>query len=149
MKRILITGANSYIGESVRTYLAEWPDLYSVSVKDTIGWEPKSTDFGEYDVVFNVAGIAHIKETNNNRKLYFAVNRDLAIKIAKSAKRGGVKQFVLLSSMAVYGLTEGFIKKSTPVNPQNAYGRSKAEADKEISELSDENFKQLKKVVIF
>lgn len=141
MKKVLITGANSYIGEATKNYLLQYPDNYSVSVKDTIGWTPDASDFSGYDVVFNVAGIAHIKETDNNRHLYYDINRDLAINIAKSAKKAGVKQYILLSTMSVYGLTEGYITKNTPVNPNNAYGKSKAEADETIERLADASFK--------
>ncbi len=141
MKSILITGAKSYIGESVKDYLLQWPDKYAITVKDTMGWAPTASDFHGFDVVFNVAGIAHIKETSKNRHLYFEVNRDLVVKIAKAAKEAGVRQFILLSTMSVYGMTVGHIKKSTPTNPMNAYGQSKADADVEITKLEDENFK--------
>ena len=141
MKRILITGAKSYIGESVRDYLMTTSDFYDVQIKDTFGWKPKKTDFENIDVVFNVAGIAHIKETSKNRQLYYDVNRDLVIKIAENAKSAGVKQFILLSTMSVYGLNVGRIEKTTPTNPVNAYGKSKVEADVIIEKMSDENFK--------
>lgn len=141
MKRILITGSNSYIGEAVKDYLLQYPDFYKVNVKDTIGWEPNVSDFMDYDVVFNVAGIAHRRETKKNRQLYYDINRDLVIKIAKVAKEAGVKQFILLSTMSVYGMTVGRISKSTATNPVNAYGKSKVEADEEIQQLVDENFK--------
>ena len=141
MKRILITGSNSYIGEAVKDYLSQYPDFYSVNVKDTIGWEPNISDFTDCDVVFNVAGIAHRRETKKNRQLYYDINRDLVIKIAKVAKEAGVKQFILLSTMSVYGMTVGRISKSTATNPVNAYGKSKVEADEEIQQLVDENFK--------
>ncbi len=140
MKKVLITGANSYIGDSVREYLTQYPGDYEVSIKDTIGWEPCAPDFVDYDVVFNVAGIAHRKETDENRQLYFDVNRDLVVKIAKVAKTAGVKQFILLSTMSVYGMVVGRITKNTPVNPVNAYGKSKVEADEEIQKLADEKF---------
>ncbi|MBR2550268.1 MAG: NAD-dependent epimerase/dehydratase family protein [Clostridiales bacterium] len=140
MKRVLITGANSYIGESVKEYLLQSPEKYSVVIKDTIGWEPDSKDFKDFDVVFNVAGIAHIKETKDNRHLYYDINRDLVIKIAKTAKEAGVKQFILLSTMSVYGMLVGEIDKNTPTNPINAYGKSKVEADEAIQGLADEDF---------
>lgn len=139
MKRVLITGANSYIGESVRKYLMLNPDSYDVQVKDTMHWEPRISDFEGFDVVFNVAGIAHIKETNENRHLYYEINRDLSIKIAKKAKEAGVKQFILLSTMSVYGITIGRIKKDTEPNPVNAYGQSKLQADIAIKKLSEES----------
>lgn len=141
MKKVLITGANSYIGDSVRDYLLKYPDSYCVEIKDTVGWEPVASDFIDYDVVFNVAGIAHRKETDENRHLYYDINRDLVIKIAKASKEAGVKQFILLSTMSVYGMVVGRITKDTPTNPKNAYGKSKVEADEFIEQLADENFK--------
>lgn len=141
MKKILITGANSYIGDSVKDYLLQEPGKYSVDIIDTIGFEPKPEDFKGYDVVFNVAGIAHIKETPDNRDLYFKVNRDLVVKIAKAAKAGGVKQFILLSSMSVYGKLTGYITKKTKEAPANAYGLSKAQADHAIAKLKDKDFR--------
>ena len=149
MKRVLITGAKSYIGEAVKDYLMATPDSYDVHIKDTMGWEPQASDFEGYDVVFNVAGIAHIKETSENRHLYYDVNRDLVIKIAKSAKDAGVKQFILLSTMSVYGLVTGRIEKSTPTNPINAYGKSKKEADEAIEMMADDSFKFANCIYIF
>lgn len=140
MKRVLITGANSYIGDSVRDYLLEKHEQYAVDVKDTIGWKPAADDFVGYDVVFNVAGIAHVKENNKNRHLYYEINRDLVVQIAQAAKAGGVSHFILLSSMSVYGVLEGHITKNTLPKPVNAYGISKAEADEEIFKLEDDSF---------
>ena len=141
MKRILITGAKSYIGESVRDYLMKTPDQDEVEIKDTIGWEPQEDDFNGVDVVFNVAGIAHIRETAENRHLYYDINRDLVIKIAATAKKAGVKQFILLSTMSVYGMVTGRITKDTPTNPANAYGKSKVEADEAIIIMASDSFK--------
>ena len=117
------------------------PEKYEVEIKDTMGWNPQVSDFTGYDVVFNVAGIAHIKETAENRHLYYDVNPDLVIKIAGTAKEAGVKQFILLSTMSVYGMLTGRIEKSTPTNPMNAYGKSKVEADEAISKLADDTFR--------
>lgn len=141
MKKIVITGADSYIGNSVRDYLLKEPEKYSVDVIDTRDHNPKAADFLGYDAVFNVAGIAHIKETPENRGLYFKVNRDLSISIAKAAKAAGVKQLILLSTMSVYGKTTGHITKKTRVSPANAYGLSKAQADRAIAKLRDKDFR--------
>lgn len=140
MKHILIAGANSYIGESFKEYMKQYPDQYFVAEIETKGLEPTPELFKGNDVVFCVAGIAHIKETNENRHLYYEVNRDLVIKIAKAAKEAGVKQFILLSSMSVYGLTVGHIMKDTIPAPNTAYGDSKLQADKEIKKLEDPDF---------
>lgn len=88
-----------------------------------------------------MAGIAHIKETDENRKLYYEINRDLSVDIAKCAKRAGVKQYVLLSSMSVYGMVTGHITKNTIPHPINAYGDSKLQADNIIEKMRDTSFK--------
>lgn len=144
MKKILITGKNSYIGTSVENWLMKEPDKYEV---DTISlrsdsWE--NEDFGEYDVVFHVAGIAHVSSSLKMKELYYKVNRDLTIKIAKKAKLDGVKQFIFMSSIIVYG--ESFSNKrviniNTVPAPNNFYGDSKLQAEKGIKNLETENFK--------
>ena len=140
MKHILIAGAGSYIGESFKTFLGQWPEQYKVDVLETKGLEPKPELFEGIDAIFCVAGIAHIKETAENRHLYFDVNRDLVVKIAKAAKVAGVMQFILLSSMSVYGLEVGRITKNMEPKPVTAYGQSKLEADEEIKKLEDGSF---------
>jgi len=140
LKNIIIAGAGSYIGESFKEFLVQWPEQYRVDVIGTKGLVPKPEMFEGIDAIFCVAGIAHIKETAENRHLYFDVNRDLVVKIAKAAKAAGVKQFVLLSSMSVYGLEVGRITKDMEPHPVTAYGESKLQADEEIKMIEDENF---------
>ena len=140
MKKILITGANSYIGTSFEKYLAQWPDQYQVDTVDMIGDDWRQVDFSGYNAVFHVAGIVHIKEREENAPLYFRVNRDLAIEVAKKAKQDRVQQFVFLSSMSVYGVSEGAISMQTPTVPQNYYGKSKLEAEQGLSELVSDSF---------
>ncbi|QSX09283.1 NAD-dependent epimerase/dehydratase family protein [Alkalibacter rhizosphaerae] len=140
MKNILITGKNSYIGTSLEKWLMREPDKYKVDTIDMKdgSWEEK--DFSQYDVVFHVAGIAHIKETSDNEALYYKVNRDLAYQTAQKAKQDGVEQFVFLSSMSVYGIESGSIEKNSPIKPNSAYGKSKIEAEELINKLQDNSF---------
>jgi len=141
MKNILITGKNSYIGTSLENWLMREPDKYKVDTVDMKDGSWKEKDFSEYDVVFHVAGIAHIKETKENAELYYKVNRDLAYETAKKAKNDGVKQFIFLSSMSVYGIKNGVIDKDSPLNPQSNYGKSKLQAEELIESLADNAFK--------
>ena len=141
MKKILVLGKNSYVGDSILNYLEESHNLYEADCLDSIGLNITDSLFNSYDVVINVAGIAHIKETKENEHLYYEVNRDFAVNTAKAAKKCGVKQYVLLSTMSVYGQTTGTINKDTRPNPKNAYGKSKLEADIEIERLVDDSFK--------
>ncbi len=139
MKKILITGTNSYIGMSFENWISKWPDkykVYSIDVR-TSEWVKKS--FQEYDIVFHVAAIVHIKENDTNK--YFRVNRDLALEVANKAKQEGVKQFIFLSTMGVYGTETGHITNDTEPRPKTPYAKSKYEAEKLLNELNDDSFK--------
>ena len=140
MKNILIAGANSYIGKSLREYLSQYPEDYNIELLRTRNLKPDPSMFAGIDVVFCAAGIAHVKETKANRHLYYEVNRDLVVDIARNAKAAGVQQFILLSSMAVYGLETGTIDKRSIPHPITAYGESKLMADEEIKKLDNERF---------
>lgn len=140
MKSILITGKNSYIGTSLENWLMREPDKYKVDTVDMKDGLWKEKDFSLYDVVFHVAGIAHIKETSDNQDLYYKVNRDLAYETAQKAKEDGVEQFIFLSSMSVYGIENGVIDKNTSLKPNSAYGKSKIEAEELINKFQDDSF---------
>ena len=141
MKKSLITGEGSYVGTSFEKYMAQWPDQYQVDTIDLIddAWRQKS--FAGYDCVYHVAGIAHIKETEENAHLYFSIDRDLAVEVARKAKEDGVKQIVFPSSMSVYGIQEGVITRATAPSPKTNYGRAKLEAEYGIHDLRGDGFK--------
>lgn len=150
MKKILITGAGSYIGTSLEKYLKEkYPEQYEVDTIDMIDGSWRKKSFGGYDSVFHVAGIAHSdngKISEEKAKLYYSVNTDLTVETAKKAKQDGIKQFVFMSSMIVYGDSAPIgkrkvITKDTPVSPANCYGDSKLQAENGIRLLDDDNFK--------
>ncbi|MDG0888947.1 NAD-dependent epimerase/dehydratase family protein [Paracholeplasma manati] len=143
MKRVLITGANSYVGTNVEKWLMKEPENFYVETLDMRDPNWKHFDFSKFDVVVHVAGIAHIKETNKNRYLYFKVNRDLAVETAIKAKESGVEHFIFLSSMSVYGKVTGTINAETIPKPKDAYGKSKLEAERLISEIQNDAFKVL------
>lgn len=140
MKRVLITGENSYIGTSLENWLMKEPTKYRVDTIDIKDRSWKEKDFNSYDVVFHVAGIAHIKESDDNQNLYYKVNRDLAYDTALKAKKDGAKQFIFLSSMSVYGVENGIIDENTPLKPNSAYGKSKLEAEELINKLQNGSF---------
>lgn len=141
MKRILVTGANSYIGTYVEKYLSCWPESYQIDTVDMIGDTWKEKSFRDYDVVFHVAGIAHRKEKKENEALYYQVNRDLAIEVAKKSKQQGVKQLIFLSTMSVYGMNTGIITRDTKLTPKNNYAKSKLQAEEHIKNLENDAFK--------
>lgn len=150
MKKILITGANSYIGTSFEKYIRDnFPDDYTVDTVDTVDGSWREKSFAGYDSVFHVAGIAHSdggKISKEKAALYYAVNTDLTAETAKKAKADGVKQFIFMSSAIVYGESAPIgkpktITRKTPVAPANCYGDSKVQAENHICPLNDANFK--------
>lgn len=144
MKRVLITGANSYIGTSFECYIkAHYADLFQVDTIDmeTNAW--RELDFSCYDAVFHVAGMAHAdvsKVSEEVKRKYYAVNMDLAVETAEKAKKEGVKQFVFMSSMIVYGNAESITEATMP-QPANFYGDSKWQAEQGIRALQEEEFR--------
>lgn len=145
MKKVLITGANSYIGIHIDKWLNENSDTYTVDTVDMLDASWKDADFSQYDVVYHVAGIAHADEGNVSedcKQLYYKVNTSLALEVAEKAKNEGVKQFIFMSSMIVYsGCKEKFITKDTVPVPLNFYGDSKWQADQRIRKLEAPEFK--------
>ena len=149
MKKILITGANSYIGTSFSDYLAQWPEEYRVDTLDMLDESWRQADFSDYDSVFHVAGIAHADTgsiSEAQRELYYRVNTDLTIETAAKAKADGAKQFIFMSSAIVYGSSAGLgkskhITRDTPVSPANCYGDSKVKAEEGILPLNGDGFR--------
>ena len=149
MKRLLITGANSFVGENVEHWLDQSFDgrekLFSIDTVDTKNDAWKQADFSKYDVVFHVAGIAHVDPKPEMAPLYYKVNRDLAIEVAKCAKQHGVGQFIYMSSRIVYRVSKSMkanvtTQESKP-NPNDFYGQSKLQAEKGLMELAADSFK--------
>ncbi|RRK32630.1 glycosyltransferase [Schaedlerella arabinosiphila] len=146
--RVLITGAGSYIGESFRRYTIEHYPNIAVDTIDMMDGSWRKADFSPYDCVFHVAGIAHTdlgKVSEETKAKYYAVNTDLAIETARKAKDSGVKQFILMSSMIIYGDSapygkEKVIDEHTIPAPMNVYGDSKWRADVGVRELQTDIF---------
>ena len=139
MVKILITGANSFVGANFRKF-SQYRDTEEISLLDN---KPEEIDFRKYDVVLHLAAIVHQSKKIPDSE-YFRVNRDLCLSVAEQSKKAGIKQFIFLSTLKVYG---EFIKGTELRNeksecfPDDAYGRSKFAAEKGLQELSDDNFK--------
>lgn len=114
MKKILITGAPTYVSTSFARSLGQWPEKYTVSSVDRRGNEWRDKDFHSYDVVHHVAAIVYSKEKGIDQ--YFRVHKDIAV---EGAKNEGVGQFILPSTMGVYGKETGAIDDNISPNPRN------------------------------
>ena len=145
MIKVLITGAGSYVGESVKKYILSKDSNFLIDSIDTMNNIWKQADFSKYDVVFHVAGIAHVNADPKLKSLYYKVNRDLTIDIAKDAKNAGVKQFIFMSSQIVFHESQSLKTEVLTVNtkecPNGFYGDSKLQAENGLKELECDLFK--------
>lgn len=159
MKNVAIFGKNSYIGKAVAGRLEKNEEKYQVTVMDSRKPGRTADDFAGQDVVFHAAGLAHVDTGSKVRKSrrsargqrtygledYMRVNCRLALETAAMAKKAGVRQFIFMSSIAVYG--EGsmsvprIIHPDTKPEPVSSYGKSKLSAEKGLLKLADENFR--------
>ncbi|MCM1189488.1 MAG: NAD-dependent epimerase/dehydratase family protein [bacterium] len=149
MKKVLITGADSYIGTSFENWIRENGSDIETETVDMKSSSWRQKNFGRYDTVFHVAGIAHAdvgKVTEEQRQLYYRVNAQLTAECAQKAKLEGVKQFIFMSSMIVYGESgrigeQKVITANTPAEPSNFYGDSKRKAEDVLLKLDDDSFR--------
>lgn len=145
MKKILITGQNSYIGNTFIEYILSRQDNFEykidkVSLRGNL-W--RETLWENYDVIIDVAGIAHVdvkRASEETKKKYYAINKELTIEVAHKARKEGVKQFIYLSSMIVYGNNHVINDKTQP-EPENFYGDSKWQAEKQLMKMDSPGFK--------
>lgn len=143
-KKVLITGKNSYIGTSFMKYGELNQVDFEIDELETRDGEWQKCDFSTYDIVFHVAGIAHNSADPKLEDLYYQVNRDLTVAVANKAKAAGVKQFIFMSSMIVFGNQpdgKTLVTPDTKPNPDNFYGDSKLQAELGLAALNDNEFK--------
>lgn len=139
MSRILITGTNSFVGTNIIRY-SKYREIDEISLFDH---KPEEIDFSKYDIVIHLVAIVHQK-ISIPEKEYMKINRDLCLDTAKNAKKGGVKQFIFLSSVKVYGKYihgKGAWNEFSECHPDDSYGISKYEAEKGLRQLEDKNFR--------
>ncbi len=145
MKKILVIGKNSYIGLAFKKWVEEQKKDWFVTCISSRNEEWKNENFGAYDSVLHVAGIAHVDAKADMEQMYYQVNRDLTIACCEKAKKDGCRQFVFLSSIIVYGESRSLrptrITKDTKPCPNGFYGQSKLEAEQGILPMATDTFK--------
>lgn len=142
MKKVLVTGKNGDLSMAVaswlsgRGYIAE-----NVSLRDE-RW--KNLDFSSFDSVVHIAGI--VPKDGVKVEDFYNINSNLTRDFGVKVKADGVRHFIYISSMAVYGkepsldVKKGLVTDKTPCEPVSDYGKSKLLAEKYLQEIEDENF---------
>ena len=144
MKWILITAEHSYLGNALADHLGNYPGQFRCEKISLRGDAWRTKDLSGYDCVFHVAGIAHANSGNLSDKetsQYYAVNSSLAVEFAARAKAAGIKYFIHMSSMIVYGkASKGRITRDTMPQPDSVYGDSKWQGEQGVAALADDQF---------
>jgi len=136
MKKILLTGASGYVG---RNFFDAYKEKYQIQTFSLQKESLDDLDLFAIDTVLHCAALVHQKQPHP-QEVYDHINRDYPYELASKAKRSGVKQFVFLSTIAVYGESKTFLTEDTPCKPFSPYGKSKLEAEQKLRSLEDENF---------
>lgn len=142
MKKILVIGANSYIGQSFQQYVFSYnKENMTVKLVSASDGSWRQVDYSLYDVVLHLSGVVHRREKKGMKVLYDEVNHKMAVEVAKRAKESDVKQFVFMSTAAVFGSKAERITTNTIPNPTTYYGKSKLAAEQDIVKLQGREFK--------
>lgn len=151
--QILVTGGTGFLGRalirelaaggrfSVRATLRQDPPTQAAGVsywasgdidQDT-DWRPALDGI---DAVVHTAALAHAKRPISDHR-YRQVNVDATLNLAKQAATAGVRRFVFISSIGVYGdRTEGIpLTENSAINPHTAYASSKYAAEQGLRDL--------------
>jgi nucleoside-diphosphate-sugar epimerase len=138
MARILITGTNSFIGTNFLKF-SKYREVEEISFREN---SPESIDFSPFDTILHLAAIVHQSHKTEVNE-YFRVNRDLTVRIAEQAKKAGVRHFIFLSTVKVYGKWTSCCKawkEDSPCFPVDPYGASKYEAEIALKEFENQDF---------
>lgn len=158
--KVLVTGDRGYIGSVlVRLLLKkkyEVVGLDSDFFKNNLAFrvpEPKYKkitkdirDIKEKDLE-GIEAVIHLSALSNDPMgeidpaLTEEINFKSSIKLAKLAKKLGVKRFLFSSSCSIYGIAKsGIVNEKSKVNPLTVYAKSKIDTERELLKLSDNNF---------
>lgn len=143
MRRILITGATSWIGSEVEAHLATFPGRYGVERVSLRGDAWKERSWEGFDSILHLAAAS--LEGPRALEQCLLVNRDLTVEVANKAKTEGVRQLIFTSTMHVYGAgslesTSEPITFETEPRPANPYGISKLEGERALTDLAEDGF---------
>ena len=154
--KVLVTGANGFVGLAVLQRLNEIRGLQSVGsvrraagltgttvveVGDLTAQTDWSLTLAGADAVIHLAARVHVMQETEIDPLpaFRAVNVNGTFNLARQAAAAGVKRFVFISSVKVNGEStpsgEAFTEADVP-NPQDAYGQSKHEAEQCLRQVS-------------
>lgn len=159
IKHILVTGSNGYIGTVLVKKLIDAgykvtgldTDYFSHLVIGSLDYSYKTLnkdirlahnlDLSSYDAIIHLAALSNDPIGDLDQELTRSINHTATIKLAKKAKKDGVKRFIFSSSCSIYGIAkDGIVTELSEPTPLTTYAESKIESEKELLKLADEKF---------
>ena len=135
--KLLLTGSSGFIGSYFQSH---YGDRYEIETFSFIKDDLESLDLTHIDTVIHLSALVH-QMGGAAKEEYARVNVDNTLALAQKAKQSGVKQFIFMSSVKVYGEESDVpYTETTKCEPIDDYGKSKLEAENLLRDMSDENF---------
>lgn len=136
--KILITGSNGFIGSY---FIHNYNDRYEFQKFSFLHDNFTTLALNGIDTVLHLSALVH-QMGGASEEEYENINVTQTLNLAKKAKQSGVKQFVFMSSVKVYGEeSESVYTETSECHPKDPYGKSKLRAEYKLQELEDERFK--------
>jgi nucleoside-diphosphate-sugar epimerase len=147
MQKVLVTGANGFIGRALCQRLLDQGDQVVAVVRAIrnplpgVNYQVADLESAEalaaldlkVDCVIHLAGRAHVLRELLAEPLaqYRKVNRDVTLQLARQAMQAGVRRFVFVSSIGVNGAQtfHAAFTEQSPQQPHADYAVSKREAE--------------------
>ena len=157
--KVLLTGADGYLGSVLAPLLLD--DGHELVGVDTgyfrSGWLYNGVaatpltlirdvrdltvgDLGSIDAVVHMAELSNDPMGDLLGEVTYEVNHQGSLRLATLAKEAGVERFIHMSSCSLYGVADGEVDETSPINPQTAYAKCKALVERDVAVLADDNF---------
>ena len=137
MINILLTGASGFLGSY---FQKKYSDKYKITTFSFRENEFSTLDVQNIDTVIHLSALVH-QMGGAEAEEYERVNVTQSINLATKAKASGVKHFIFMSTVKVYGEeTNRAYNEQSECKPQDDYGKSKLKAERELQKLEDDDF---------
>ncbi len=101
----------------------------------------EGSDLRGVDAIVHLCALSNDPLGNFNPDITYEINHEASVRLAKLAKKAGVRRYLLSSSCSIYGASGAdLVTEESKTSPVTPYGISKLRAEKDLSELADAEF---------
>jgi len=138
MTNILLTGSNGFVGRYFKT---NYNNKYKINTFSFLNDNFQELDLSNTNTIIHLSALVH-QMGGADKEDYERVNVTQTLDLAKKAKASGVKHFIFMSSVKVYGEeTNVAYSETSTCKPEDEYGKSKLKAENKLRELESDAFK--------